>query len=126
MATAVATPAGGFDHRRRNLVVALAAVVVLVVLAVPVRSYLAQRSEIARTRDQLAEVQRTNSQLKERKGRLTDPAEVQRTARREFGLVGVGEESYSILPPATAGLVLPNTWPFDQLAGPVARAATKG
>ena len=28
--------------------------------------------------------------------------------------------------PATAGLVLPNTWPFDRLAGPVARAATKG
>ena len=126
MATAVATPAGGFDHRRRNLVVALAAVVVLVALAIPVRSYLAQRGEIARTRDELAEVRRTNAQLKERKARLTDPSEVQRTARREFGLVGVGEESYSILPPATAGLVLPNTWPFDHLAGPVARAATKG
>jgi cell division protein FtsB len=126
MATAVATPAGGFDHGRRNLAGALVAVVVLVVLAVPTRSYLAQRGEIAQTRDQLAEVRRTNAQLKERKARLTDPSEVQRTARREFGLVGVGEESYSILPPATAGLVLPNTWPFDRLAGPVARAATKG
>ena len=126
MATAVAGFIGGFDHRRRNLVVALVAVGVLLVLAVPARAYLAQRGEIARTRDQLAEVRRTNAQLKERKARLTDPAEVQRTARREFGLVGVGEESYSILPPATAGLVLPNAWPFDRLAGPVARAATTG
>ena len=125
MATTLAAPASGFDHRKRNLVMALVAFTAVAILAVPARSYFAQQSEITQTRDQVAEMRRANAELEARKARLTNPEAVQRTARTEFGLVGVGEESYSILPPATAGLVLPNAWPFNKLAGPIAQAATK-
>jgi cell division protein FtsB len=115
----------GAAGRYRTLAVALLATVVLVVLGLSARAYVSQRADIARTADQLRELTRANAHLTQRRDRLTDRAAVQRTARREFGLVAVGEESYSVLPPATAGLVLPNAWPFDRVAGPLARAAAR-
>jgi len=105
--------------------VLIAVCAAVVVLMFPARAYLDQRAEIARTTDRVAEVERANTRLRERQTRLADPNEVQHSARREFGLVGVGEESYSILPPLTAGLVLPNAWPFDRIAAPLERAAAR-
>ncbi len=95
-------------------------------LAVPARSYLAQRDDISERRGALAEVTARNERLEERLDRLDEPAEIERIARRDYGLVEVGEEAYTVLPPATAGLVLPRSWPFDVLSGPVERAATGG
>ncbi|CAN5608600.1 hypothetical protein BH10ACT3_BH10ACT3_03910 [soil metagenome] len=109
---------------QRLAVVLALCVVVAAVLAVPARSYLAQRTEIAGRQSVLAELQQENADLEERKDRLDDPEEIQRIARRDYGLVEQGEESYTILPPATGGLVLPRAWPFDQLSGPLERAAT--
>ena len=112
---------------RRNLAVVVSLVIVaLTLLAVPARSYLAQRDDISERREVLAEVTERNDRLRERLERLDDPAEIQRIARREYGLVEVGEEAYTVLPPATAGLVLPRAWPFDVLSGPVEQAATGG
>lgn len=113
--------------RRRSIAVVLSLVVVVAaVLAVPASSWAAQRDVLAERESELAEVERTNDRLAERLDRLAEPAEIERIARRDYGLVAPGEESYSILPPATAGLTLPGGWPFDRLAGPVERAATGG
>lgn len=105
------------------MVVALL-VVAATVLAVPARSYWAQRSEIASREGELADLQRANDDLVDHSKRLDDPDEIQRIARRDYGLVDEGEESYTILPPATGGLVLPQTWPFDRLSSAMAAAAT--
>lgn len=113
--------------RRRRLLVAVGLMlVVAAVLAVPARSYWAQRGEVAAREARLAEVDRTNDQLATRLTRLGEPTEIQRLARRDYGLVEPGEESYAILPSATAGLVLPTGWPFDRLSGPLERSATGG
>ena len=118
-------PDAGAGGRHRLLAVGLLAGVVVLVLGLSARAYVGQRVDIARTADQLRELTRANDHLTQRRDRLTDRAVVQRTARREFGLVAVGEESYSVLPPATGGLVLPNSWPFDRVAAPLARAAAR-
>ncbi len=94
------------------------------VLAVPAQGYLAQRVELSDRESQLTDLERQNDELAARRDRLDDPAEIQRIARRDYGLVAEGEESYTILPPATAGLVLPHAWPFDRLSGALERAAT--
>jgi cell division protein FtsB len=113
--------------RRRRLVAVLGLLLVAAaVLAVPAQSYWAQRGEVASREAELAELDRANDELADQLERLEDPDEIQRIARRDYGLVAEGEESYSILPPATAGLVLPRGWPFDRISGPLERAATGG
>lgn len=113
--------------RRRTVAVVVSLVVVVgAVLAVPASSWAAQRDVLADRQAQLAALERDNDRLAERLDRLDDPDEIERIARRDHGLVAPGEESYSILPPATAGLTLPRGWPFDRLAGPVSRVATGG
>lgn len=95
-------------------------------LAVPARGYLEQRGRVADREVQLAEIERINADLGEQLELLEDPDEIRRIARRDYGLVEPGQESYSVLPPATAGLVLPSGWPFDRLSGPLERAASGG
>jgi cell division protein FtsB len=113
--------------RRRRLLALLGLLLVAgALLAVPARSYWAQRGEVASREAALAELDRQNDELSARLDRLGEPDEIQRIARRDYGLVAGSEESYSILPPATAGLVLPGGWPFDRISGPLERAATGG
>jgi len=110
-------------RRRRAAIVATVLVVMVVLVGVPGRSYLQQRGEVAAAAADLKRLEADNERLQRRKDRLEDPAEVQRIARRDYGLVAEGEESYTVLPPATAGLVLPDAWPFDRLADAVRTAA---
>ncbi|MHB1137578.1 MAG: FtsB family cell division protein [Microthrixaceae bacterium] len=121
-------PVAGRSRRtvfwQRLAVVAALCVVAGTVLAVPARGYLAQRGELASRQSEMTDLERQNDELVARRDRLDDPAEIQRIARRDYGLVAEGEESYTILPPATAGLVLPHAWPFDRLSGALERAAT--
>lgn len=112
--------------RRRVLGVLLLLAVAAALLAVPAQGYLAQRGEVTAREAELAELDRRNEQLDQHLERLGEPEEIQRLARRDYGLVEPGEESYSLLPPSTAGLHLPRGWPFDRLAGPLERAATGG
>lgn len=120
----VARAAGDSAVWQRLAVAVALLVVALTVLAVPARSYLAQRTEIASRSAELSELERQNQELVTRRDRLEDPEEIKAIARRDYGLVLEGEESYTILPPATAGLILPRVWPFDRLIGPMEQAAT--
>lgn len=108
----------------RGVALVLLCLVVYVMLAVPARRYLEQRSEVGERREQLDEITARNGEMEQRLERLDDPDEIQRTARRDYGLVTEGEESYTILPPSTAGLNLPDGWPFNTLAEPVRRASS--
>jgi hypothetical protein len=95
----------------------------VVLVAIPGRGYLEQRQDVASAQADLHRLQQENDRLQRRRDRLDDPTEIQRIARRDYGLVDQGEESYTVLPPPTAGLVLPRAWPFNQLADAVRRAA---
>lgn len=88
----------------------------VVILAAPVGDWWAQRSDIREAERNLATIEADKRELQGRLDRIRDPATIERIARRDLGLVREGEESYTILPPSTAGLVMPDTWPFNRVA----------
>lgn len=100
--------------RRSAMVLTVLAVTVLFV-ALPVRSYLRQGSDLGAARAELRNVEQDNARMDARRQHLSDPGEIARIARRDYGIVDVGEESYSVLPPSSAGLVMPAAWPFDRI-----------
>lgn len=115
-----AVPRAVLLQRLGILTFVIAAAVAL--LLVPARGYMAQRHEISAHRAELTDLEQQNQELILRRDRLDDPSEIQRIARRDYGLVLEGEESYSILPPASAGLVLPRAWPFGLVQEPLEQA----
>ncbi len=111
---------------RRGAVVATVVAVTVVLVALPVRSYLSQQSDVDAAKAELKELEAENDRLEARKDRLSDPDEIARIARRDYGLVEVGQESYSVLPPTSAGLVMPQAWPFDRIEDAVRTASGGG
>jgi cell division protein FtsB len=71
----------------------------LVYAVFPVRTYLSQRSDNSRAREQLDVLSEENERLEQRADELRDPETVEEIARRDHNLVMPGEESYAILPP---------------------------
>jgi cell division protein FtsB len=71
----------------------------LVYAVFPVRTYLSQRSDTNRAREQLDVLSEENERLEQRADELRDPETVEEIARRDHNLVMPGEESYVILPP---------------------------
>lgn len=104
------------------MVLTIVAVTVMFV-ALPVRSYLQQGSDVEAARRDLQAIQRDNAELRKRRDRMSDPGQIERIARSDYGLVDVGEESYSVLPPSSAGLVMPRAWPFDRIEQAVRTAS---
>jgi cell division protein FtsB len=108
---------------RWSFAAVLVAVAAGLVLAGPVLGYLGERRAVEAQAGELARLDAENAELQRRLDRYSDPSQIERVARDEFGLVEPGEESYAVLPAPTAGVVLPNAWPFDRIAAPVAAAA---
>jgi len=104
------------------LVVGVAALAGLL-LAGPVLGWFDQRDQVAEQQAELGRLTAENNELIARRTRFDDPAEVRRIASRDLGLVEPGEESYAVLPTSTAGVNLPNGWPFDLIASSVATAS---
>ena len=100
-------------RRRRLAIVATFVVVMAALVAMPGRSYLEQRGEVAAARCPAAALEQENERMQRRKDRLDDAGEIERIARRDYGLVEVGEESYTILPARHRG------------AGPAGRLAVR-
>ena len=71
----------------------------LVYAVFPVRTYLSQRSDTNRAREQLEVLSEENERLERRADELRDPETIEEIARRDHNLVMPGEESYGILPP---------------------------
>jgi len=80
----------------------LAVVGVLFLFVFPARTYLDQRRSLSATEARLRVLGAQNASLQTRVARLHDDAEIERLARKQYGLVKPGEEAYAILPPAAA------------------------
>jgi cell division protein FtsB len=90
---------------RRTIVLLVAAgatLALLVLVVFPTRSYLHERSSMNTAAHQLQALNVQNRQLNDQIGRLNSDAEIERLARKDYGLVKPGEEAYAILPGALA------------------------
>ena len=90
--------------RRRGwgVVLAVVTVGVLFVAVFPTRTWLAQRQDLEATSNQVKVLKEQNAELDARVKRLNTDAEIERLARRDYGLVRPGEEAFAILPAAPA------------------------
>jgi len=109
-------------RRQRSFVSRLmipAAVVVIAVavslVAVPTRAHLDRTSQIAEAEVQLAELVRSNQADERRLEAMDTDAELERLARKDFGLAMPGEEVYRVLPAPRDPLPIPQGWPFNYL-----------
>ncbi|GAB3134289.1 hypothetical protein GCM10027258_04870 [Amycolatopsis stemonae] len=120
----------GMSTTRRAAVVAIVVCALAFTIAVPLRTYLAQRTEIRDQQAQQAQLQQTVAQLQGRKAELSDPAQIEAEARRRLRYVKPGETPYIVqLPedkapdaapqqgqqPAAAGSWYENLW--NQVSG---------
>jgi cell division protein FtsB len=90
---------------RRTIVLLVAAgatLALLVLVVFPTRSYLRERANMNDAAHQLQALNAQNRQLNDQIGRLNSDAEIERLARKDYGLVKPGEEAYAILPGALA------------------------
>jgi cell division protein FtsB len=90
---------------RRTVVLLAAAgatLAVLVLVVFPTRSYLKERGDMNSATHQLRTVDAQNRQLSDQIGRLNTDAEIERLARKDYGLVKPGEQAYAVLPGALA------------------------
>lgn len=94
------------------LVVSVLFVGLLFVAVFPTRSYLSQRASLRTSQHKLHEIDRRSSQLEREARQLSTPAEIERLARAQYGLVRPGEEAYAILPAPVTPIGLPEVWPF--------------
>ena len=78
-------------------VIALVGIVLVVLLAPTVRSYFAQRSEIAALERQVVQGQERVAQLEVERERWEDPAYVEQQARERLKFVRPGEVSYTVI-----------------------------
>ena len=90
------------------LVVSVALVAVMFLFVFPTRTYLSQRSTLARAEARVTTLAAQNKQLSDRAALLNTDAEIERLARQDYGLVRPGQEAYAILP-APAGHTAPST-----------------
>ncbi|WP_143104850.1 septum formation initiator family protein [Amycolatopsis regifaucium] len=114
---------------RRAAVVAIVVCALAFTIAVPLRTYLSQKSEVSEQQQLQSELQRSVAQLEGRKAELSDPAQIEAEARKRFGFVKPGETPYIVqLPedkapeqgeqgqqPVPAGSWYEKLW--DQVAG---------
>ena len=84
------------------LLVSVVLVGVLFAGVFPTRTYLAQRTSVARAEKQLEVLEEQNRELEQRAARLRSNAEIERLAREQYNLVKPGEEAYAVLPPPAA------------------------
>jgi cell division protein FtsB len=94
------------------LVASVLVVAFLLVAVFPTRTLLNQRSQTSQSRSELAELRASNAQLAKRVAELRKHDAIERIARRDYNMIRPGEESYAILPRASAPVVLPDVWPF--------------
>lgn len=95
-------------RRRFGWLLVIIAVTVAVVLGgvFPFRQMIAQQSQVANTQEKLATLEEENADLAAEVAGLQTPAEIERIAREELGLVRPGETSFTV----------------DQIPGPTSEA----
>ena len=99
----------------RAIAMILTGMFVIVMLAVPVRSLIAERREISKLENNLVAQQATIDDLNNRRLRLSDPAYLQALARQRLNYVFPGEVGFVVLDEETntaissvSGALVPN------------------
>lgn len=86
----------GMSTTRRAAVVAIVVCALAFTVAVPLRTYLSQRSEVREQEAQQAQLQQEVAELQNRKNQLSDPAQIEAEARRRLRYVKPGETPYVV------------------------------
>lgn len=86
----------GLSNTRRAAVVAIVVCALAFTTAVPLRTYLAQRSDVSVQQQRQAELQNRVAELEARKAELADPAQVEAEARRRLRYVMPGQTPYIV------------------------------
>jgi cell division protein FtsB len=108
----------GMSTTRRAAVVAIVVCALAFTVAVPLRTYLSQRSEVSVQEQRRSELAAEVAQLEQRKAELADPAQVEAEARKRLRYVMPGETPYMVQ--------LPEDKAQDQPAVPGQQATPDG
>jgi len=93
----------GLSTTRRAAVFAIVFCALALSVAVPLRTYLGQRDDVAQQEQQKAELRAEVDALEARKAELDDPAQVEAEARRRLRYVMPGETPYIVELPENSG-----------------------
>ncbi|ALG14575.1 hypothetical protein AOZ06_05970 [Kibdelosporangium phytohabitans] len=88
---------------RRAAIVATVVCALALSVAVPLRTYLSQRDEVATQERRQAELRAQVQELEARKAQLSDPAQILAEARKRLRYVMPGETPYMVQLPGDAG-----------------------
>ena len=94
--TVRAAAAFGLSTTRRAAVFAIVVCALALSVAVPLRTYLGQRDDVALQEQRQADLRAQVQALEERKAQLDDPAQVEAEARRRLRYVMPGETPYMV------------------------------
>ncbi|WP_245566642.1 MULTISPECIES: septum formation initiator family protein [Thermocrispum] len=92
----------GLTSTRRAAIAALVVCALAFTLAVPLRTYLAQRAEVAEQEELKQQLVGKVAELERRKRELSDPAHIEAEARRRLRYVMPGETPYIVQLPGDA------------------------
>lgn len=92
----------GLSPTRRAAVFAIVVCALVLSVAVPLRTYLSQRSDVEVQEQRAAELRGQVQELEQRKAELSDPAQVEAEARRRLRYVKPGETPYIVQLPEGA------------------------
>jgi len=94
--TVRAAAAFGLSTTRRAAVFAIVVCALALSIAVPLRTYLGQRDDVALQEQRQADLRAQVQALEERKAQLRDPAQVEAEARARLRYVMPGETPYMV------------------------------
>jgi len=97
-----ATRVLGMSTTRRAAVLAIVVCALAFTVAVPLRTYLTQRAEVAEQEQRQAQLRHDVEMLEQRKAAVSDPAQVEAEARRRLRYVMPGETPYVVQLPEDA------------------------
>jgi hypothetical protein len=83
----------------------------------PVQTYFGQDARLEQRRDQLAQLEQVNDDLRSEVDRLRTDDGVREAARVELGMVEAGERRQSILALPDVPTDLPDGWPYSLVSG---------
>ncbi len=91
-----AAKALGLSTTRRAALVAIVVCALAFTIAVPLRTYLSQRADVAAQEREVEELEAEVDRLEKRRDELRDPAQVEAEARRRLRYVMPGETPYIV------------------------------
>ena len=99
------------------IAVAIAGALAAALFVLPVQTYLGQDERLDQRRDQLAQLEQVNDDLRSEVERLRTDDGVREAARVELGMVESGERRQSVLALPDVPTDLPDGWPYSLVTG---------